>query len=141
MINYSEKGAGLHQAITDAGHKMTNRNGIWVSKNEAAVQAIIDAYDPLPEAKARARKLVLKEASKRVAAIYPFINPEKDEAIGLYNFTLDMYKLIKPASRNALTGNLLAFKGIYDTAKQKNAGINAMTDWKLIDALDVTQGW
>ena len=76
-----------------------------------------------------------------MSVIYPFINPEKEEAIGLYNFTLDIYNLIKPEARNALSGNLLAFKNIHDTALAKNSAIDAMTDWQAIDALDVSQGW
>lgn len=44
MINYTEKGAGLHQAIVNAGHALRQLNGVWVSSNDAAVQSIIDNY-------------------------------------------------------------------------------------------------
>lgn len=44
MINYAEKGAGLHTAITAAGHTLDQRDGEWVSNDDAAVQAIIDGY-------------------------------------------------------------------------------------------------
>ena len=43
-INYVEKGYGLHAAIQAAGHSLQQRSGAWVSDNDAAVQAIIDAY-------------------------------------------------------------------------------------------------
>jgi hypothetical protein len=44
MINYTEKGIGLHEVIRAAGHVLKQVNGAWVSSNDAAVQAIIDAY-------------------------------------------------------------------------------------------------
>lgn len=51
MITYTEKGAGLHRAINRAGHVLKEENGVWVSSDDAAVQAIIDAYS-LDNAKA-----------------------------------------------------------------------------------------
>lgn len=44
MITYTEKGAGLHRAINRAGHVLKEENGVWVSSDDAAVQAIIDGY-------------------------------------------------------------------------------------------------
>lgn len=49
MINYIEKGYGLHLAIYAAGHWLKQIDGKWVSDNDEAVQAIIDAYDPANE--------------------------------------------------------------------------------------------
>lgn len=46
-INYIEKGFGLHEAIAEAGHTLVQRDGVWVSSNDQAVQAIIDAFDPV----------------------------------------------------------------------------------------------
>ena len=51
MITYTEKGAGLHRAINRAGQVLKEENGVWVSSDDAAVQAIIDAYS-LDNAKA-----------------------------------------------------------------------------------------
>lgn len=48
-INYIEKGYGLHRAIAAAGHTLMQVDGKWVSDNDEAVQAIIDAYDPSME--------------------------------------------------------------------------------------------
>lgn len=67
-INYIEKGAGLHAAIQAAGHWLYSRGGTWVSSDDAAVQAIIDTYDPLPEAR-RAKWLeVQAERDRRKSA-------------------------------------------------------------------------
>ena len=50
MIAYIEKGYGLHAAIAAAGLRLTEVDGVWQADDEAAVQAIIDAYaDPLPD--------------------------------------------------------------------------------------------
>jgi hypothetical protein len=48
MITYIEKGYGLQLAITQAGHWLHRENGVWVSDNDVAVQAIINGYNPLP---------------------------------------------------------------------------------------------
>ena len=44
MINYIEKGPGLHALIARSGYTLEQRNGVWVSNNDTAVQGIIDAY-------------------------------------------------------------------------------------------------
>jgi hypothetical protein len=44
MITYTEKGAGLHDAIRAAGYTLRRENGVWISSNDTAVQAIIDGY-------------------------------------------------------------------------------------------------
>ena len=50
MIRYVEKGPGLHVAISAAGHRLSQVDGLWEADDEGAVQAIIDAYaDPLPD--------------------------------------------------------------------------------------------
>ena len=51
MIQYTEKGIGLHAAIARAGHSLRQENGVWISSDDAAVQAIIDGYT-LAKAKA-----------------------------------------------------------------------------------------
>ena len=51
MINYLEKGYGLHIAIMRAGHHIEQINNQWVANDVGAVQAIINAY-PLSATKA-----------------------------------------------------------------------------------------
>lgn len=43
-IIYTEKGAGLHDAIAAAGHWLMEIDGAWASSDDAAVQVIIDSY-------------------------------------------------------------------------------------------------
>lgn len=44
MIDYTEKGPGLHAAIRQAGHSLSQENGVWIASDDLAVQAIIDGY-------------------------------------------------------------------------------------------------
>lgn len=44
MINYIEKGFGLHEAVAATGHQLVQVDGIWSSDDDAAVQAVIDGY-------------------------------------------------------------------------------------------------
>jgi hypothetical protein len=60
-IAYTEKGAGMHAAISAAGHWLEQRDGVWISSNDAIVQAIIDAYT-LDAAKTELSKSVLAHA-------------------------------------------------------------------------------
>lgn len=43
-VIYTEKGAGLHDAVRSAGHMLIQRDGHWLADDAAAVQAIIDGY-------------------------------------------------------------------------------------------------
>jgi len=44
MIKYIEKGKGLHEAIAKAGYVLYERDNVWVTDNEVAVQKIIDEH-------------------------------------------------------------------------------------------------
>ena len=65
MINYTEKGAGLHEAVRKAGYSLREENGVWVSDNDSAVQAIIDAYDPIPLVKIAKWEEIKAERDRR----------------------------------------------------------------------------
>ena len=40
----------MHSFISQQGYALENANGVWVSDNDDAVQAIIDSFNPLPHA-------------------------------------------------------------------------------------------
>lgn len=46
MINYIEKGFGLHEEVARQGYKLYQLDGVWVADNEEVVQSIIDNYEP-----------------------------------------------------------------------------------------------
>jgi len=102
MINYTEKGNGLHLAIFKAGYLLSNEDGAWVASDlqgnrspeiDAAVQSIIGNYDPLPEAKAEAADRVNVSAGK-VRAKYATDIPFQTEA---YNSKLADAQAFKAA--------------------------------------------
>lgn len=64
MINYVEKGCGLHKAVAAAGYVLEERDGVWVSNNDVAVQAIIDGYT-LAQAKAEKKREVSAMAREK----------------------------------------------------------------------------
>lgn len=147
MINYLEKGHGLHEAIAAAGHRLVQRDGVWIADDEAAVQAIIDAYPAsstaapvIVEIKTRAREIIL--------GLYP----DWKQA----NMTARSVELTeKLASGVALTAGeqveLDAMKGVWAWIKtirqasdEREAAINALvaaSDFAGILAYDWRTGW
>ena len=121
-INYTEQGHRLHRLIRESGYTLVQRDGVWLSSDDVAVQAIIDGYDALSEAQADAKARVGIEASKRVAEVYPFTS-------------------IAPAARLALPNRLQTVADIRDTAIAKNAEIDALTTWEECDDYNETTGW
>jgi len=77
MINYIEKGHWLHEHIAASGHWLIQRDGVWISDDDTAVQALIDAYDPLPIAQADAITRVKTAAAEKYAQ-YASSAPGKD---------------------------------------------------------------
>ena len=69
-LTYIEKGLGLHQAISDAGYKITQqRTGPhsyeWVCNpdHESAVQTIINNFDPLDFERREAKIRIVEQAN------------------------------------------------------------------------------
>ena len=60
-ITYTEKGSGMHAAINAAGHWLEQRDGVWRSSDDTAVQVIIDDYS-LDAAKSEMSKQVSAHA-------------------------------------------------------------------------------
>jgi uncharacterized protein YbjT (DUF2867 family) len=83
-INYIEKGAGLHAAIAAAGHRLTDIDGVWVASDEQAVQAIIDAYDPLPPAQEAKISAINAECRSRLFNRFGDPAEQVSRSLGLY---------------------------------------------------------
>lgn len=94
MISYTEKGIGLHEAITEAGHYLRQEDGVWVSSDDTAVQAIIDAYNPLDPAEAA------KIAARTAAA--SFSPKEKRDAHTALQMQAEQLQAVIDASAKAL---------------------------------------
>lgn len=142
-ITYTEKGIWLHEAINEAGHSLSQVDGVWQSSDDVAVQAIIDSFDPLPHAKAEKIKQIKEEAASRASSIYSFLETDPKQAVDFYNFAEDLYLSISAGSREPLSGRLLSFKNVKDAATAAIATVNAETDWTVVMAYDVvnTPAW
>lgn len=74
MIDYTEKGAGLHARIAAAGHWLQSIDGVWHSSDDAAVQALIDGYtvaDSQSDVCARINALGRQLRDSAVAGVSP----------------------------------------------------------------------
>ncbi len=132
-IAYVEKGAGLHVAINAAGHWLEQRDGVWRSSNDAAVQAIIDAYNPLADQKAARVALIKDDGLARINAAFPAIKSLDEIA-----FYAEFWTSIAPAAR-AATAPFQKVINIYTAAKTAITSVNACTTKAQIDA--VTPAW
>lgn len=144
MINYTEKGWMLHTAINNAGYKLkANTNdeaydefGNQSAAIDTAVQAIIDAYDPLPLAKSEAKARILKQsqvAADKLIAKYPQFERE------LWDIQAREAREWQ-ANSNAATPriNKMAAQRGRDRVEQLNSVVSHETD--TIDALAVYAG-
>ena len=98
MINYTEKGAGLHALLNTSGYWLREENRVWISNNDEAVQLIIDAY-PLAQYK--------KEVKLKV----------KDFAISLRGYFFGKYSTVEIAS---WAGKLVEAADFYRTGGNRN---------------------
>jgi hypothetical protein len=128
VINYIEKGIGLHNAVFAAGHKLWSIDAVWFSDDDAAVQAIIDAYDPLPDQKADAIAAVKATGVEKIATIFPAL-----DNIDVINLVAELYLSIAPAAR-APTANFSKIAAVYTAAKNGIGTINAATSKAGVDA-------
>jgi hypothetical protein len=121
-INYTEKGSGLHRAVTAAGHWLRQiDSGVWISSNDVAVQAIIDTYDSLPDAKAAKVAAIKAEALRRLQLIFPAINSADEvKLLG------ELWQSIAPAARTP-TANLTKAINTYQVAAAAIVTVNGYT--------------
>lgn len=161
MIQYTEKGVGLHQAIRAAGHWLREENGQWVSSNDAAVQAIIDGYDPAAPARAAKWLEIQAERERRKNAGYAAgghrFHSDPDSRIQQLGLVMMGAGLPAGIQWKTLGGGFVtmtpqlagaifqataaADTAIFAAAEAHRAAINAMSDWRAIEAYDFSGGW
>lgn len=161
MIAYAEKGRGLHDAIAAAGHWLIEQDGVWVSSDDQAVQAIIDSFDPLPEAKAAKWEQIKAERDRRKHAGFA-VGPDRfhsdpDSRIqqlglvimgagipaGLQWKTLGgSFVTMTPAlALSIFQTTAQADAALFAAAEAKRAAVNALTDLAAVEAFDPLIGW
>lgn len=141
MISYTEKGARLHEAVRKAGYVLREENGAWVSSDDDAVQAIIDAFDPLAAALPEKVMAVKTEAQRRIYEVLPAYKQTNLMAQGLANtLAYGPDSATWPADQQALKAytdaRWLRIKALRDASNAIEAKLNAMTDWQELEAYD-----
>jgi hypothetical protein len=162
MINYTEKGYGLHLRITQTGHVLHEENGVWLSSNDAAVQAIIDSYTLADaqnykcaevEAKAKAlRDTAIKTVSAGEMASWP-IKLAEARAFGAdANASCPMLSA-EAAARGVtlaqlvdrVNANATGFAWLESTISGMNGkhrdAIKALTTFAEVNCYDYSQDW
>ncbi len=127
-IAYTEK-LGLHAAINAAGHWLMQRDGVWVSSDDTAVQVIINAHNPLAAQKAERIAAIKADGLVRMNAAFPAIATLDDVAL-LAEFWLSI-----AAAARAATVPFQKIITIYSAAKTAIASVNAATTKAQIDAV------
>ncbi|SNT29257.1 hypothetical protein SAMN06265795_12262 [Noviherbaspirillum humi] len=163
MINYIEKGYALHQAIRAAGHWLHEENGVWISSNDEAVQAIIDSFDAAAGARAAKVAAIDAHAAKLRNKVVAGISPAEmsswplkvKEAIAyLADASADTPMLTMEAQARQITVLELAQRvkansdqlAMLEAVIAGNAGrhrdaVAALTDWQAVSAYDFSTGW
>ena len=161
MITYTEKGVGLHEAVTEAGHWLEQRDGVWISSDDAAVQAIIDGYT-LAQAKAEKKREVSVKAREKYDLVTAGVSAAEmagwpillSESVA-YRTSGAVGAAIQPeaAIRGISVADLVtkieasaaAFQGaraaIAGTDGRKRDEIDALTTFEAVAAYSIDGGW
>lgn len=161
-INYTEKGAGLHKAIADAGHFLYWQDGAWVASDEAAVQSIIDGYT-LDKAKSARCAEVVALAGDYFKRATASVTPEEMAGWPILRSEALAYNADQTASCPAMTAEaqnrgctvatlaakVTANMNYFDPLRAQIAGnsgkhrdaINALADFASVASYDYSTGW
>lgn len=143
MIRYTEKGPKLHEAIRRAGWSLKQINGEMVASDaqgratpeaEAAVQAIIDAFDPLPDHKADKIEAIKAEGLARIHDTFPAIT-----SFDQLDLIHDLYLSILPAARTSPTARWQRMVNIWQAGQAAITQVRNATTQAQVDA--VTPAW
>lgn len=91
-VTYTEKGVGLWLALDAAGLRMHNRDGVFYSNpdnfsdttGDAALQAFINAYNPVPYAQEQRIAAINAECRSRLLARFGDPAEQVSRSIGVY---------------------------------------------------------
>lgn len=116
-----------------SGCEIWHEDGVPKTKNEAAAQAVIDAFDLLGSQKSDRIALIKAEALGRINAAFPAI-----KSLDEIEFFSELWSSIKATSK-AATVKFQKVIDIYSAAKTAIASVNAATTKSGVDAVVV--GW
>ena len=137
IFNYNDTDGGLLKAIQDAGYNLSEVDGVIVSSDDIAVQAIIDAYDPLPYAKRLKRAALRSEYRNRLILIYPDAEDMTESHFDVViDISFDVFRSVINASRAANAD----WQNVIDTRQARRGArnaINALLNVEDVRAYDV----
>jgi len=140
MIDLQNKNKWIIPVIEAAGHSVWTHDGIVLSTDDAAVQLIIDTYDPLSEAKLEKIEELKIEGLRRANLIYDdedkvFASVAAIELLIDIDATYD--RSVSPATR------LVSVNQLLNTFKTARTAINSLNTLVEIEGYNVTidPGW
>ena len=134
MLDFKGKSCDeLAAAITAAGHYAYMHDNVFVTDDEAAVQAIIDAFDMLPVRKSARIAEFKAEGLSRIRLLYPTIGSLDD-----LDLELDRWKSITNAAKSPTT-DYARMLAIFAASKAAIVAVKACTTLAQVAA--VTAAW
>lgn len=143
MITYTEKGPGLHNAIRAAGHWLEQRDGVWVSSDDAAVQIIIDGYT-LDQTKAEIVPFIKDHARQIILARVPEWKQANLNARVAELLDIRMSAGLSPAEQAEMDALKTVWgwvKSVRDTSNTHESSLMATTSFSAALAYDWRIGW
>jgi hypothetical protein len=143
MLNYIEKGAGLHRAIESAGHSLVEIDGQWHASDEGAVQAIIDSFN-LDEARAPLIITIKEMARTKILAFMPEWRQSN------FNARMNELNMLRfdrewTSSEQAEVAYLQAewdkAKDIRNASNTHEDNLKALSTFEAILSYDIQSGW
>lgn len=154
---------GLSEAIRSAGHWVEFSDNQPVCDDEAAVQAIIDGYDLLAEARAekwaeiKAKREAVKYAGVPIASVGKVIDTDegaRTQQLGLvmmgaalppgleWKFADNTLVPMSPAlAQEIMLTTAARDMSVFAVAEAYRAQLGTLTDYDQIMALDISAGW
>lgn len=131
MIDLKGKNKYVMPVIEAAGYKVSGLDGVLLSDNDVAVQAIIEAYDSLPEMKTDKITELKAEGLLRTQSVFPAVS-DFDEL----DLIKEQYLSIAAAARQP-TADFQKMIDLVQAGKAAAAAINTLTTEAEVNAYDV----
>jgi hypothetical protein len=134
-IAFTDKGYGMWLAIYAAGHTLACVNGVYTSDNDAAVQAIINAYNPLPDYKNAAITQIEATALQKMQTLFPGLVD-----VNMVLLIAELWKSMTAAAK-APTPNWSTIISVYTVAQTGVANVNTATSQAAINTVTSAIVW
>jgi hypothetical protein len=131
---------GLQKALSDAGCRVAEIDGIWYADKAVAAQNIVDTFDPLPGLIEKRIEECRQDVLRRTEAIVPLwrqIDIVREMAV--LAFVPAQNRTSEDDIRfQALQAELMSISAVYAAAVAIEASIRAETDWHVLAAMRVS---